>query len=392
MHTIILYFSKVAVKSNQIAEVEMDEKTEQEKQDEYNAKVTHSDVTENPLDAIEKDSKKDMRQVVIAAIAFIILAVGIAIGAALNGSSDESGDSSSQGSETTSAEDEIELTVADIEAHVRSIKTVWSPDLDAVIQEYDSGNDNVSYAFSDSSLTITGNGLPDHETGDFPNQNNPNSISEQDVNYIITRSPSFTGTATDVRISGITLGGIPMEPGTAERDPETGWSIEAFNPSRIFRAGTDDNNAHVQPDGTYHYHGLPSALLTYEDESQHSNLIGFAADGFPIYGDHGYRDPTNPDGPVDHMTSSWRLKEGERGPGEPEGTYTGDYTQDFEYIENYGDLDECNGRFTVTPEFPDGIYAYFMTENFPFIGRCVQGEVLDSFAAQQTPEGLPPRP
>ena len=80
------------------------------------------------------------------------------------------------------------------------------------------------------------------------------------------------------------------------------------------------------------------------------------------------------------MLSSWQLKEGEREAGGPSGDYTGDYTQDFEYVEGLGDLDECNGRFTITPDFPDGTYAYYMTDEFPFIQRCVMGVVEPSFA------------
>jgi hypothetical protein len=38
-----------------------------------------------------------------------------------------------------------------------------------------------------------------------------------------------------------------------------------------------------------------------------------------------------------------------------------------------GDLDECNGRMGVTPEFPDGIYHYYATDSYPFFQRCVKG-------------------
>ena len=51
----------------------------------------------------------------------------------------------------------------------------------------------------------------------------------------------------------------------------------------------------------------------------------------------------------------------------------GTFTQDFEYVAGLGDLDECNGRFGVTPEFPNGIYHYYITDAFPYIQRCVKG-------------------
>lgn len=51
----------------------------------------------------------------------------------------------------------------------------------------------------------------------------------------------------------------------------------------------------------------------------------------------------------------------------------GAFTQDFEYVEGLGDLDQCNGRFGVTPEFPEGIYYYVVTDDFPFFTRCLKG-------------------
>ena len=52
----------------------------------------------------------------------------------------------------------------------------------------------------------------------------------------------------------------------------------------------------------------------------------------------------------------------------------GAFTQDFEYEEGYGDLDECNGRVGVTPEFPEGIYYYVVTDDFPYFTRCLKGD------------------
>ena len=51
----------------------------------------------------------------------------------------------------------------------------------------------------------------------------------------------------------------------------------------------------------------------------------------------------------------------------------GAFTQDYEYVEGLGDLDECNGRMGITPEFPEGIYHYYATDGFPFLQRCVKG-------------------
>lgn len=51
----------------------------------------------------------------------------------------------------------------------------------------------------------------------------------------------------------------------------------------------------------------------------------------------------------------------------------GVFTQDYEYVAGLGDLDECNGRTGVTPEFPNGIYHYYITDSYPYIQRCVKG-------------------
>ena len=53
----------------------------------------------------------------------------------------------------------------------------------------------------------------------------------------------------------------------------------------------------------------------------------------------------------------------------------GAFTQDYEYVEGLGDLDQCNGRFGVTPEFPNGIYYYVVSDDFPFFTRCLKGKV-----------------
>jgi hypothetical protein len=41
----------------------------------------------------------------------------------------------------------------------------------------------------------------------------------------------------------------------------------------------------------------------------------------------------------------------------------GYYAEDYEYVKGLGDLDEHNGRFAVTPEYPNGTYAYYVTIN-----------------------------
>ena len=51
----------------------------------------------------------------------------------------------------------------------------------------------------------------------------------------------------------------------------------------------------------------------------------------------------------------------------------GTIREDYEDAANIDDLDKCNGRMGVTPEFPEGIYHYYATDGFPFLQRCVKG-------------------
>jgi len=161
----------------------------------------------------------------------------------------------------------------------------------------------------------------------------------------------------------------------------------------------------VQPTGAYHYHGVPVGLveLSMEDpDTPEMVLLGYAADGFPIYAHWGYSDVDDASSGLQVLTSSYRVKEGERtGDGQtaPDGAYDGKFAQDFEYVEGLGELDECNGRTGVTPENPDGTYYYVLTEDYPFIPRFFRGTPDASFAKHGGPggpggpgeEGRPPR-
>ena len=112
------------------------------------------------------------------------------------------------------------------------------------------------------------------------------------------------------------------------------------------------------------------------DSTVASLIIGFAFDGYPIYGAYG-----TIDGEVTLMRSNYVLKDGETG-------YNG--IDDYVYsADNGGHLDACNGVFSATPEFPDGIYHYHSTmpvegnnpsanNAFPYFINCYAGIAEDS--------------
>lgn len=224
--------------------------------------------------------------------------------------------------------------------------------------------------------TIRSNGLPGHATGDFPNAHNPNTISEQDTVYRVAIHPKLAGHDTPLgrNTFGVAVNGVPFDPGTAENwenNPRSGWNYEAL--SGHMDLGTDQNNAHVQPTGAYHYHGVPNDLIAELGgaDTIYPLQIGYAADGFPIFYEKG-------------VTSSYRIKSGTR-PDGPKGRYDGTFVQDYEYVADLGNLDECNGMITETEEFAHGIYGYYVTNSYPFIPRCFKGTPDASFAKRPPP-------
>ena len=237
---------------------------------------------------------------------------------------------------------------------------------------------------------IRANGFPDHTPGQFPNRGNPNTISAQEYNFRVTLTPQTNATPRDGRGAwfGVGVNGVPFEPGTAEFwNGDREWNYEAR--AGFINLGLDQNNAHVQPTGAYHYHGLPTGLMQkLGGDGKKMLLVGWAADGFPIYTDRGYTKATDAKSPLKKMRSSWQIKKGERSGG-PGGKYDGKFTADYEFVKGSGDLDECNGRFGVTPEFLKGTYYYCITEEFPQLARSWRGTPDDSFQKHMMGRGVP---
>ena len=124
--------------------------------------------------------------------------------------------------------------------------------------------------------------------------------------------------------------------------------------------------------------------------TRHSPIIGWSFDGHPIYGPYGFtdRENKNPYNEIKQMISSYRIRQ-ERdvlvGNDLAQIDKMGTYIEDYEYVEGLGDLDQYNGRFCVTPEYPLGVYAYFTSldgstgnPKFPyFIGPNFYSEAND---------------
>jgi hypothetical protein len=254
---------------------------------------------------------------------------------------------------------------------------------------------------NDGTRVLTANGIPDHVVGTFPNPENPNAIRAQTVSATFTLSPIVTGTATALGgprgAVGYVLNGVKIDPDTNGGCNDSGsrcdagspagqWRMEALGGSS-FKFGTDSSNAHVQPSGEYHYHGMPEGFVVQQGKGPAMSLIGWAADGFPIYARYGYSVASDARSAIHVMKGSYRLKTKTDTNRPPVSIYPmGVFKQDHDYIAGSGDLDECNGRFGVTPEFPNGIYHYYATDTYPYLQRCVKGTV----SGGGRPPGPPP--
>jgi hypothetical protein len=242
---------------------------------------------------------------------------------------------------------------------------------------------------------VKSRGLANYVMGPFPG--NPNTPSGQNLTWKIKRNPSAATTHTDqpstgplgASVNGVALYGISD---ARSYDPISGtnsgmgagvWNTDAW----VTEGSTMDanGNGHPQQMGQYHYHACPISLYT-DPSSSHSPIIGWAFDGYPIYGPFGYTNPLSASSGVSRMQSSYQLRSITVRTTLPDGstatppgpalnaTYPlGTYIEDYEYVNGSGTLDEYNGRYCVTPDFPGGVYAYFIATDsngdpdFPYL-------------------------
>ncbi len=213
-------------------------------------------------------------------------------------------------------------------------------------------------------------------------------------------------------------------------------------------------NGHQPGNGMYHNHINPICLRAQRNDNvvvvstgrlgaqysektagwTHSPILGWAFDGYPVYGPYGYSNPMDPTSAIKRVQSSFQLRNitqrhtlpnwvlsyepsvsqnlasTQYGPDVNSTFPLGRYIQDYDYVAGLGDLDQYNGRFTVTPDYPNGTYAYFVTLDsdgspaFPYIinvqlygtpsstNVTVAGDAVDYFkngALTQTPSTDP---
>ncbi len=255
---------------------------------------------------------------------------------------------------------------------------------------------------------VSATGIPAYITGPFLD-GNPSVATNQNAIFKFPLIPTpNTGTPTNttggnigVFINGVALfdyrDGVSYKNSTGQNagGPLGGMGDGVWNRDAVVaeRTGFDCAKGHPAM-GNYHHHQNPSAFnldlvvisnvcnlyladgLYVIDPALHSPLLGFAYDGYPIYGAYGYLNADGTGG-ITRMKSSYSLRnitvrthyaDGTNvtdGPAVSATYPLGMYREDYQYnptsaaTPDY--LDEHNGRFCVTPEFPGGTYAYFCT-------------------------------
>ncbi|GLX78682.1 hypothetical protein tinsulaeT_20220 [Thalassotalea insulae] len=266
-------------------------------------------------------------------------------------------------------------------------------------------NGDVVISVSGDKCVFDVNEIPNHDFNDA-SASFATNVAEQSGRYEIPKSPVAAATVTELSLgttNAILLNGVVIdllaaacydvgnEPlgqekiGCGEDQLDNPWRYDPMSPLNNF--GTDIHNAHVQPDGTYHYHGNPMALFDSDCDliAQESPVIGFAADGFPIYGSC-----FSDNGVVRKAQSSYQLKAGVRqlvngyttpqaGMGDvASNNYDGQFRGDYDYQAGSGDLDQCNGM-TI-----NGQYGYYITNSYPWVVGCYKG-TPDSSLNKQGP-------
>ena len=274
-------------------------------------------------------------------------------------------------------------------------------------------NDNVEanvqkVQYSADWVYINTNGIPAYVTGPFLD-GNPSLATNQNAIFKLSLKPvknSGTPTNTNGGNIGIFINGVALfdyrdgvswhnASGTIKGGPSGGMGDGVWNRDAVpaEKAGFDCAKGHPAM-GNYHHHQNPSAFkldlnvvstvcnlydadgLYILDSSKHSPLLGFAYDGFPIYGAYGFKNADGTGGIV-RIKSSYSLRSitdrtkyanGSTVTAGPavNATYPlGYFREDYQYTPTTAAtpdyLDEHNGRFCVTPEYPKGIYCYFAT-------------------------------
>jgi hypothetical protein len=255
---------------------------------------------------------------------------------------------------------------------------------------------SVQISQTDTTCSFVSNGIPNHDFNDAT-AHFATDVTTQNQKFTVTKSPAIAAHVTPLSqtiTNAIFLNGVVLDilsagcykPSSPNARPDgnvaigcganAAWLQDPLGTRGKF--GADAHNAHTQPGGLYHYHGNPKAMFDDNPGPHGSPVIGFAADGFPIYGSYFYDDST---GAVRKAVSGYTLKQGARvaigglNPSDnPENSanYDGSYVADWEFTAA-GDLDACNGMIV------NGHYGYYAIDSYPWVMTCFTGTPDPSF-------------
>jgi len=264
-------------------------------------------------------------------------------------------------------------------------------------------------------------GNPLTNTGDRLFPGNSYSIADQSYNFTFNyRAGTNTSNphAVPVGSIGIALNGVILYspryngvtlPGGSSAAP-AGFEWNAVTNRASF--GADNCGGFPESNGSYHYQsgqfleygwkgntvleGANTYFSTntfgtdkFRHANGHSKILGFMFDGYPIYGPYGYSSPLNASSGIEQMLTSYRTK---ASPATGRSyTYAqfpaGTFIQDYEYVADLGRLDQYNGRYCLTPDFPAGTYAYFLTFNSGDFFAPAYPYIAGTSTKQQRPVG-----
>ena len=320
---------------------------------------------------------------------FAAIGISILLLTACNSSSDSDGSSNDDGCSHSTAPNGTNIT----NAYFDNISASCANHAGSYYSQVKDTSNNqcftgtVSITTGTDTCTFTSNSIPNHDFNDS-SAHFANTVKEVTETFYIYKSPSAASSTTDISLqtdNGVMLNGVKLDMLAAGcygigdgkigcNKMATAYRFDPLSTSGGF--GADAHNAHTQPDGAYHYHGSPQAMFDATDTSKASPVIGFAADGYPIYGSY-FQDAI---GTIRKATSSYkkittRTKTAANGTIPDTNTYPiGTFIDDYEYSSGHGDLDECNGMTNA-----DGQYGYYVTESYPWVIRCFKGTPHASF-------------
>ena len=233
-------------------------------------------------------------------------------------------------------------------------------------------NPTVKLTYTSNSVVMEPDGIPNHPRDAYyavpksqdvvvPDATTAVVIKDptkaQTYKFTIPSTPKYSTKVTKTSLGSIGVmisGTVLYNPYEGDnKTPAMANNFTITDANGITASFVDKCTGHPTPNqGAYHYHGLSSCVTAKVDtKGKPSHVIGFALDGFPIYGDRDIKGK--------QLTAK--------------------------------NLDACNGILSATPEFPKGIYHYVLlgTADVRSSIACFHG-VVDASQIQAMPNmGMP---